>query len=357
MAEGILKTSGAAMIANMVRRCARPVPHSACSVMPSNGTVWRHLAGHSHYRNTRHRKAAVDKRKQSAQHKLSRDLESALNAAAASMVPTPTVPSSSTPTTKASTTPTTTTTTTARDDALLRDARVVRALEAARRGNLPRARVDAAIARAAAGTQSQGGAPMGGAEEGVRYEVHLPGGVAVSALVRGSPSGVTAKVRAAAARAGGRLAERREWAFRRMTWATARIVVRRKNEGAASGEAKEGEVERAALAGIEAGALEVEGVGGEGGGEYGDLKDGRVHEVRFAVRDAHVARAVGAAVRAACGEGAVVEFAVESETVAGRTVQAVGEEGREKLRGLVRVLEGTGGVIEVAHNVRDEDDD
>lgn len=240
--------------------------------MQRQGMLIRGLAGHSHYHNIRHRKAKMDAKRQSAFQKLSRDIYAAIKAGGSS-------------------------------DAMA-NARLARAVEMARRGSLPKERIERAL-QSGARRMSEGTAVF----EGV-----FPGGIGV--VVRASDgrrNAVAGEMRALFSRAGGEIG-RAGWLF------TEKHVVVVPHVG-----------EEVALCGMEEGAEDV------------DMSDEGVEMIcSNAAERERVKRVV---VEKFGIEGAYGEKRMEA-----RGMVAVEGERSEKLRRLFEALDGHDDVFEVIHN-------
>lgn len=124
----------------------------------------RGLAGHSHYHNTRHRKAAIDAKRATLFHRLAREVYSALAQGGPD-------PSS--------------------------NLRLARALENARRCNMPKARLDRALESAKLNLSGIGVEPAD-------YDAVLPRGIGVRMrAIQLRPKAIAAELRSLVRRAGG----------------------------------------------------------------------------------------------------------------------------------------------------------
>ncbi|KAI0557311.1 transcriptional regulator [Gracilaria domingensis] len=135
----------------------------------------RSLAGHSHYHNTKHRKARVDAQRQTAFQKLSRDIYAAIKSANGERDPS-------------------------------RNPRLARALEAARKASMPKQRIATALSASA-----RDGSPS----DTILFEGVFPGGAGL--LVRASATrrnAVAGEIRSLISRAGGELGKA-AWLFSR----------------------------------------------------------------------------------------------------------------------------------------------
>lgn len=152
------------------------LPTRLCS-SPSSSTVFKNalsipwttqsrtLAGHSHYHNTRHRKASVDSKKSASFSKLGRELYASIAAGGSDASSNP---------------------------------RLKRALGNARRLNMPKSRIDRALAASTSNKNSQPAI----------YDMVLPKGIAVRvSALQLRVAGIAAELRSLSRRAGGDLSK------------------------------------------------------------------------------------------------------------------------------------------------------
>lgn len=264
----------------------------ACVSGLSRRVYWksgiRGLAGHSHYHNTKHRKARVDAKRQTTFTKVCRDIYMAIKAGNNN------VDASS-------------------------NARLARALDAAKKANVPKERIERALSRAVHEERN---------DDTVVYEGVFPGGVGVMVTaVAANRNALAGEMRSLFSRAGGELGKAR-WMFEERI----SVIVEVDSGGEMDGQV----LEDIALHGMEEGAVDVETTD-EGGVEIlvSDIKSReRLQE--------------GISWRFGMLSGLKV-YGMRSVS-SGRTVE-VGEDASRKLSKLLAALDEHEHVMQVDHNL------